>query len=167
MPDDASIRIDPATPADVPLIMQLILELADYEHEPDAAQATPRQLHDALFGPRPAAEAVIARLDGAPAGWALWFQNYSTWTGKPGLWLEDLYVRPEHRRHGVGRALLTYLARLCLERDYGRFEWSVLDWNQPAIDFYAGLGAVQMSDWTTHRIAGPALHRLAGQPPSE
>ena len=166
MPEaDPSLRIDPATPEDIPLILDLIKELAEYEHEPDAAQATPQQLHDALFGPRPAAEAVIARLDGVPAGWALWFQNYSTWTGKPGLWLEDLYVRPEHRRHGVGRALLTYLAGVCIERDYGRFEWSVLDWNTPAIDFYASLGAVQMSDWTTHRVTGDALRRLAGEAP--
>jgi GNAT superfamily N-acetyltransferase len=164
MPDVPGLNIDPATPADVPLIMQLIHELADYEREPDAVKATPAQLHAALFGPRPAAEAVIARLDGQPAGWALWFQSYSTWTGKPGLWLEDLFVRPQHRRRGVGRALLVYLARLCVERDYGRFEWSVLDWNQPSIDFYAALGAVQMSEWTTHRIDGDALRRLATEP---
>lgn len=156
------LSIAPATPADVPLILDLIRELAEYEKELAAAQATPQQLHDALFGERPAAEAVIARIDGEPAGWALWFQNYSTWTGRPGLWLEDLYVRPQHRRNGVGRALLAYLARLCIDRGYGRFEWSVLDWNTPAIDFYRGLGAQAMAEWTTMRLAGDALSRLAG-----
>ena len=155
------LTIDAATPADVPLVLDLIRELADYEKEPNAAQATPQQLHDALFGARPAAEAVIARLDGEPAGWALWFQNYSTWTGRPGLWLEDLFVRPQYRRNGVGRALLVYLARLCQERGYGRFEWSVLDWNTPALDFYRTLGAEPMSEWTTMRLTGDALSRLA------
>jgi len=155
------LTIDAATPADIPLVLDLIRELAEYEREPDAAQATPQQLHDALFSDRPAAEAVIARLDGEPAGWALWFQNYSTWTGRPGLWLEDLFVRPQYRRNGVGRGLLVYLARLCVERGYGRFEWSVLDWNTPALDFYRALGAEPMSEWTTMRLSGDALSRLA------
>ena len=160
-----SLSIDPATPADVPLLLDLIRELAEYEREPEAAQATPEQLHVALFGQRPAAEAVVARLDGEPAGWALWFQNFSTWTGGPGLWLEDLYVRPQYRRLGVGRALLVYLARLCVERGYGRFEWSVLDWNTPAIDFYGTLGAEPMSEWTTMRLTDASLRRLAGEGP--
>ena len=155
------LTIDAATPADIPLVLDLIRELAEYEREPDAAQATPQQLHEALFGVRPAAEAVITRLDGEPAGWALWFQNYSTWTGRPGLWLEDLFVRPQYRRNGVGRGLLVYLARLCVERGYGRFEWSVLDWNTPALDFYRALGAEPMSEWTTMRLSGDALSRLA------
>jgi GNAT superfamily N-acetyltransferase len=157
------LRIDPATPDDVPLILDLIRELAEYEHEPDAAQATPEQIHKGLFGSHPAAEAAIARVDGEPVGWALWFQNFSTWTGKPGLWLEDLYVRPQHRKRGVGTAMLVYLARLCVERDYGRFEWSVLDWNTPSIAFYEALGAVPMSEWTNYRLTGDALSRLAAR----
>jgi GNAT superfamily N-acetyltransferase len=158
MPD---IRIVPATRADVPLILALVHELAAYENEPDAVVATEVMLDAALFGDHPAAEAVIAHLDGAPAGFALWFQNFSTWTGRPGLWLEDLFVRPEYRRFGVGKALLVYLARLCVERGYGRFEWAVLDWNTPALDFYRSLGAEAMSEWTTHRLSGDALARLA------
>jgi GNAT superfamily N-acetyltransferase len=156
-----ALSIDPAVPDDLPLILQLIRELAEYEHEPESARATPEQIHDALFGEHPAAEAVIARIDGETAGWALWFQNFSTWTGKPGLWLEDLYVRPQDRRRGVGKALLIYLARLCVERGYGRFEWSVLDWNTPAVEFYRALGAEAMSEWTTQRLSGEALRRLA------
>ena len=158
------LRIDPATPDDVPLMLDLIRELAEYEHELEAAKATPAQLHEALFGERPAAEAAIARIDGQGAGWALWFQNFSTWTGKPGLWLEDLYVRPQYRKLGAGKALLAYLARLCVERDYGRFEWSVLDWNTPSIAFYESLGAQAMSEWTNFRLAGEALRRLAERP---
>jgi GNAT superfamily N-acetyltransferase len=164
MPDQPSnprIRIEAATPDDIPLIMDLIRELAEYEREPESAQATADQLHAALFGDRPAAEAMIARFDGEPAGWAVWFQTFSTWTGKPGLWLEDLFVRPAYRRAGVGKALLVYLAQVCVERDYGRFEWSVLDWNEPALEFYRSLGAVGMDEWTIHRVTGEALRRLA------
>ena len=156
-----NLHIAPATPEDVPLMLDLIRELAEYEHEPDAAQATAQQLHDALFGARPAAEAAIVRIDGEGVGWALWFQNFSTWTGKPGLWLEDLYVRPQHRKRGAGKALLVYLAGLCVERGYGRFEWSVLDWNTPSIAFYESLGAQPMSEWTNYRLTGEALLRLA------
>jgi GNAT superfamily N-acetyltransferase len=155
------LRIDLATPDDVPLMLELIRELAEYEHEAHQALATPQQMHDALFGHRPAAEAAIARIDGEGVGWALWFQNFSTWTGKPGLWLEDLYVRPEHRKRGVGKALLIYLAQLCVERDYGRFEWSVLDWNEPSIAFYESLGARGMSEWTNYRLTGEELLRLS------
>jgi GNAT superfamily N-acetyltransferase len=155
------LSIEPATPGDVPLILELIRELAEFEHEAESARATGEQLHEALFGSRPAAEAVIARVDGEAAGWALWFQNFSTWTGKPGLWLEDLYVRPQFRRQGIGRALLGYLARLCVERGYGRFEWSVLDWNTPAVEFYRAIGAEAMSEWTTQRVSGEALSRLS------
>jgi GNAT superfamily N-acetyltransferase len=161
---EPTLTIHPAMPEDVPLILDLIRELAEYEKEPEAAQATPEQLHEALFGPRPAAEAVIARLREAPAGWALWFQNFSTWTGRPGLWLEDLYVRPQFRRRGVGRALVAHLATICMRRGYGRFEWSVLDWNTPAIEFYHALGAEPMSQWTNMRLDELALRRLAAEP---
>ena len=157
------LRIDPATPDDVPLMLDLIRELAEYEHEAESARATPEQLHEALFGARPAAEAAIARIDGEAAGWALWFQNFSTWTGKPGLWLEDLFVRPRHRGRGAGKALLVYLARLCVERGYGRFEWSVLDWNAPSIAFYEALGAQAMAEWTIYRLSGEALEGLAAR----
>jgi GNAT superfamily N-acetyltransferase len=157
------LRIEPARPEDVPLILELIRELAEFEKEPESAKATAEQIHEALFGERAAAEAVIARIDGVAVGWALWFQNFSTWTGRPGLWLEDLFVRPQHRRNGVGRALLGYLARLCVERGYGRFEWSVLDWNTPSIEFYKALGAEAMSEWTTMRVSGEALSRLVGE----
>jgi GNAT superfamily N-acetyltransferase len=160
---NAGISIEPATPKDLPLILDLIRELAEYEKQPDAAQATESQLLQALFGEKPAAEAVIARLKGRPAGWALWFQTFSTWTGKGGLWLEDLYVRPAYRRRGVGGALLVHLAALCVERGYGRLEWSVLDWNAPALDFYRELGAEPMADWTVQRLSGHALTTLARQ----
>ena len=156
------LRIEPARPEDVPLVLELIRELAEYEKEPDAARATAQQIREALFGERAAAEAVIAWVDGEAAGWALWFQNFSTWTGRPGLWLEDLFVRPRFRRRGVGRELLTYLASLCLQRGYGRFEWSVLDWNTGAIEFYESLGAEAMGEWTTMRVSGEALRRLSG-----
>ncbi|HEY7466392.1 MAG TPA: GNAT family N-acetyltransferase [Dehalococcoidia bacterium] len=155
------LRIEPARPEDVPLVLELIRELAEYEKEPESARATEGQIREALFGERPAAEAVIAWVDGEAAGWALWFQNFSTWTGKPGLWLEDLFVRPRFRRQGIGRALLAYLAGLCVERGYGRFEWSVLDWNTGAIEFYESLGAEAMGEWTTMRVSGEALRRLA------
>jgi GNAT superfamily N-acetyltransferase len=161
---NANISIELARPEDVPLILELIMELAEYEKQADTAQASESQLRQALFGEKPAAEAVIARLDGQPAGWALWFQSFSTWTGKPGLWLEDLYVRPAYRRRGVGRALLVHLARLCTERNYGRLEWSVLDWNTPALDFYREMGAEPMADWTVQRLSGEALAKLAQTP---
>jgi GNAT superfamily N-acetyltransferase len=157
----STIKIEAATPADLALILDLIRGLAAYEREPEAVVTTEADLQAALFGPRPAAECVIAYQDGVPAGFALWFQTFSTWTGRPGLWLEDLFVRPEHRRRGVGTALLGYLARLCVERGYARFEWSVLDWNTPALDFYKSLGAVAMDEWTTHRLTGASIEKLA------
>ena len=158
---DPGLTITPATPEDIPIILDLIRGLAEYEREAESATATPEQLHAALFGGRPAAECIIARLDDSAVGFALWFQSFSTWTGLPGMWLEDLFVLPQFRRRGVGRALLAYLARLCVERGYGRFEWSVLDWNTPALDFYQSLGAVAMEEWTIHRLSGEALRRLA------
>ena len=159
---DTAIDIRPVTPDDIPTILDFVRALAAYEREPDAVVATETSLHEALFGPKPAAEAVIARVDGQPAGLALWFQNFSTWTGRPGLWLEDLFVYPDYRRRGVARALFVHLARLCRDRNYSRLEWSVLNWNQLALDFYASLAAEPMSEWTTQRLSGKALDRLAG-----
>lgn len=153
-----------ATAADVPQIIAFVRELAAFEREPDAVVATEAMLDAALFGPRPAAEAVIAEAaDGAPLGFALFFQNFSTWTGLPGMYLEDLYVTPAARGAGVGKALLRHLADIAVERGYGRFEWSVLDWNQPAIDFYRAMGAVGMDEWTVQRVTGDALRALAGR----
>jgi GNAT superfamily N-acetyltransferase len=150
-----------ATPADVPTILRFVRELAAYEREPDAVAATEALLHQALFGERPAAEAVIAEPDGEPAGFALFFHNFSTWTGRRGLYLEDLYVTPEARGRGVGGALLRHLAGIAVERGCARFEWSVLDWNAPAIAVYRAIGAVGMEEWTVQRLEGAALRRLA------
>jgi len=161
------MSVRPAAPDDVATILELVRELATYEREPDAVRATEADLHAALFGPHPAASALIAEHaedSGAPvvAGFALWFVTFSTWVGRPGIHLEDLYVRPQLRGHGHGKALLRALARTCVERAYGRLEWSVLDWNQPAIDFYAALGAQPLGEWTTWRLAHEPLERLAG-----
>lgn len=156
-------QIRPATPADVALILRLVRELAEFEREPDAVEATEDMLERALFGERPAAEAVIAELDGAPVGFALFFQNFSTWTGRPGIYLEDLYVTPAARGSGTGTALLRHLAGIALDRGCGRFEWAVLDWNEPAINFYRAMGAVGMDEWRVQRVAGEALVKLAGR----
>jgi GNAT superfamily N-acetyltransferase len=153
----------PARRDDIPLILALIGELAEYERLADEAVATAADLEMALFGPRPAAEVAIAECDGRPAGFALFFVSFSTFVGKPGLYLEDLFVRPPFRGRGVGRRLMTHLARLAVERGYGRFEWSVLDWNTPAIDFYRRLGARPMDGWTVQRVDGDALRALAAQ----
>lgn len=151
-----------ATPADIPAIRQLIVELAIYEKEPDAVKATHEDLQTALFGERPTAECVLAEIDGVPVGMALFFTNFSTWTGKAGLYLEDLFVMPSARGAGLGKALLVHLAQICVARGYGRFEWSVLDWNTPAIGFYQALGATLMDEWTVMRVDGDALAALAG-----
>lgn len=151
-----------ATPADIPAIHRLIVELAIYENEPDAVKATHVDLQAALFGPRPTAECVLAVVDGQPAGLALFFTNFSTWTGKPGLYLEDLFVLPAARGAGLGKALLVHLAGIAVARGYARFEWSVLDWNEPAIGFYKALGARSMDEWTVMRVDGEALTALAG-----
>jgi GNAT superfamily N-acetyltransferase len=153
--------IRPARPADVAELRRLVGELAEYERSADQVLMTEDDLRRSLFGDQPAVFAHVAEHDGAVAGFALWFVNYSTWTGRHGIYLEDLYVSPELRGHGYGRALLTELARICVERGYGRLEWSVLDWNEPAIGFYESLGAVAMDEWTVHRMTGPALHALA------
>lgn len=155
------LRIDPATPADVPTIRTLIRELAEFERLLDEANASEAQLHEGLFGPNPGAEVVIARVDDEVAGFALFFHNFSTFLGQRGLYLEDLFVRPRFRGAGCGAALLRHLAKIALERKCGRFEWSVLDWNQRAIDFYKSLGAVPMDEWTIYRVTGAALERLA------
>ncbi|MFE7236342.1 N-acetyltransferase family protein [Streptomyces sp. NPDC002405] len=151
-----------ATPADVPVIHALIRELAEYEKALDEVRATPRQLAEALFGEHPAAFAHIAQdEDGETVGFALWFLNFSTWRGVHGIYLEDLYVRPEARGGGHGRALLTELARVCVERGYERLEWSVLNWNRPAIGFYEALGARPQDEWTVYRLTDEPLKALA------
>ena len=155
------ITLRPATRDDVPLIFALIRELADYEREPDAVKTDEAQLAANLFGAHPGAEVVIAHVDGEPAGFALFFHNFSTWLGRRGLYLEDLFVRPHYRGRGVGQVLMAHLAKLAVERDCGRFEWSVLDWNSPAIGFYRRLGAVGMDEWTVQRLTGAALRALA------
>jgi GNAT superfamily N-acetyltransferase len=152
--------VRPATVADVPEILGFVLALAAYEREPDAVVATEDGLRSALFGPQPRVWAHIVEHEGAPAGFALWFLNFSTWEGRHGLYVEDLYVADEHRGRGYGRALLRTLAALCLEHGYARLEWAVLDWNTPAIGFYERLGARQMTDWTVCRLDGDALAAL-------
>ena len=158
--DPPAIR--PATPADVPAILDFVRALAAFEREPDAVQATVPMLHAALFGPTPAAEAVIAERDGAPIGFATFYTTFSTWTGRRGMWLDDLYVTPAARGSGAGAALLAHLARIAVARDYARFEWWVLDWNLPAIEFYRAKGAAAQDEWTVQRVDGAALHALAG-----
>jgi GNAT superfamily N-acetyltransferase len=154
-----------ATAEDVPLILDLIRELAEYEELSHEVVATEDSLLEGLFGDRPIAEVLVAEQGEEAAGFALFFHNFSTFLGKPGIYLEDLYVRPRFRRTGIGKAMLAYLARLAKERGCGRLEWSVLDWNEPSIRFYESLGAVAMDDWTVHRVSGRALEGLsnAGQ----
>ena len=154
--------IRPATRDDVPTILRFIRELATYEREPDAVTATEAMLARALFEDH-AAEALIAERGDTAIGFALFFHNFSTWEGKRGLYLEDLYVTPDARGAGAGRALLQRLAQIAIARDCARFEWSVLDWNAPAIAFYDAVGAQSMNDWTIRRVSGAALARLAGQ----
>lgn len=150
-----------ARPADVPAIYQLIRELAEYERSLPEVTGTQDQLRESLFGPEPAVFAHVAVHEGKVAGFALWFLNYSTWLCSHGIYLEDLYVTPELRGQGIGRALLAELAALCVQRGYGRLEWWVLDWNEPALRFYRSLSAVGMNDWTVHRLTGAALAELA------
>jgi GNAT superfamily N-acetyltransferase len=156
------IRIEPATVADVPLVLSLIKALAEYERMTDEVVATEASVRETLFGTKPSAEAVIAYVDGSAVGFAVWFHNYSTFLGRPGLYLEDLFVRPEWRGRGIGRALLGHLAGIAVARGCGRMEWSVLDWNETAIRFYRSLGAKPMSEWTMYRLTGADLSRLAG-----
>jgi GNAT superfamily N-acetyltransferase len=158
MPD---FRIVKATEGDIPLIVRFIRQLADYERLTSEAVVTEELLRESLFGKRPVAEVVLGYHQNEPVAFAVFFQNFSTFLGKPGLYLEDLFVIPEMRGKGFGRSLLIYLARLARDRKCGRFEWSVLDWNEPAIGFYRNLGAVAMGDWTVFRLTGEALERLA------
>jgi GNAT superfamily N-acetyltransferase len=161
------IVIRPAVVADAGLILAFIRELADYEQLSHEVVADEAGLAAQLFGERPRAEVLIAEVDGAPAGFALFFHNFSTFIGKPGLYLEDLFVRPAFRGLGLGKQLMVRLAQIAIERDCGRFEWWVLDWNTPAIDFYRRLGAVGMDEWTVQRVGGDALRALAAQGANE
>ncbi|GAB1508824.1 N-acetyltransferase family protein [Actinophytocola sp. KF-1] len=151
-----------ATPSDVDAMVGLIHELADYERAPEECHITSAQLHKALFGNDPAVFAHVAELGGEVVGCALWFKNFSTWDGVHGIHLEDLYVRPGARGSGLGKALLAALAEECVRQDYTRLQWSVLNWNEPAIGFYDSLGAVPLDEWTTYRVSGAALRKLAG-----
>lgn len=158
-----AISIAPATPEDVPQIWQFVFELAIYEREPEAVIATKEDFHRVLFCESPRAYAVMCRDGDIPIGFALYFYNFSTWLGRHGLYLEDLYVTPEHRGKGAGKALLQHLAGIAVAEGCGRFEWSVLDWNQPAIDFYESMGAKPQSEWVGYRLTGEALQALASR----
>jgi len=157
MTDPNGLTISIATEHDVPHILAFIKALAEYERLADSVVATEDGLRATLFGPRPYAECVIARWRGEPAGFALFFHNYSTFLARPGVYLEDLFVNPEFRGKGIGRSLLRYLAGVAVERNCGRLEWSVLDWNESAIGFYKRLGAQPMDEWTVFRVSGPAI----------
>ena len=160
------IRIRPATLGDEYEIVAMVRELAEYERAADLAVATPTHFRAALFGDNPAVHALIAETDsGDVAGFALWFLNFSTWQGRHGIHLEDLYVRPQFRGQGMGHALLSELASICVENDFPRFEWAVLDWNEPARDVYQHIGAVPLTEWVPYRISGSALQRLAARLP--
>jgi GNAT superfamily N-acetyltransferase len=156
-----SLEIQSATEKDIPLVLSFIRKLAEYEKLSHQVVATEELLRNYLFGSRPMAEVVIARWNAEPVGFALFFHNFSTFLARPGIYLEDLFVDPPYRGRGIGKALLIHLARIAKERGCGRFEWSVLDWNQPSIDFYKALGAVPLDDWTIFRVNGDALDRLA------
>jgi GNAT superfamily N-acetyltransferase len=158
--------IRPATEGDVPEIVAMVHELAEYERAPEECHLTEHQLTDALFGPTPALFGHVALVDGEAAGCALSFLNFSTWRGVHGIYLEDLFVRPRFRGHGLGRALLARLAQECVTRGLGRLEWSVLDWNAPSIGFYRALGAVSLDEWTTFRLDGAALTALGSTAPT-
>lgn len=157
-----SFQIRTTTESDLPVILSLIRELAEYERAPDAVVATEMGLREVLFGAKPAAEVLLALEEQEPVGFAVFFHNFSTWLGRPGLYLEDLFVRPEKRGKGYGRALLERLAQIARERGCGRMEWAVLDWNDPAIQFYRKLGAQPMDEWTVFRLTGEGIAKLAG-----
>ena len=155
------MTIRPAAPADLPLIAMLVRELAEYEKLADQAVATEADFAESLFGPAPKAHALIVEQDGQPAGFAIYFYNFSTFLGRPGIYVEDVFIRPEFRRGGFGRAIFKYLARKAVDENCGRMEWWVLDWNEPAIRFYGSLGAVPMDEWTVQRLTGDALKSFA------
>ena len=156
-----SFEIRTATEADIPVILSLIRELAEYEREPNAVIANEAGLREVLFGAKPSAEVLLALEGGEPVGFAVYFHNFSTWLGRPGLYLEDLFVRPNLRGKGYGRALLERLARIAHDRGCGRMEWAVLDWNEPAIQFYKKLGAQPMDEWTVFRLTRDGIAKLA------
>ena len=163
-----NVTVRPALERETPLVLQFVRELAEYEHLEDQVVASEEGLSKALFGPRPYAEVVFVCVDAQPVGFALFFHNFSTFLGRPGLYLEDLFVRPEFRGRGCGRRALQWLAGLAVERGCGRLEWAVLDWNAPSIGFYRSLGAVPLDEWTVFRLTGPALEALArAHPPSQ
>ena len=156
------LTLRPAVPDDAPLILQFIRELAEYEREPDAAVATEADIQRYVFSEHPLVKVVMADWEGQPAGFALWFLNFSTWEGKPGIYLEDLFVRPAFRGHGIGKALLQHLAALAVKEGWTRFVWQVLDWNTPSIEFYEAHGAKVLREWLPCRMDGAALQKLAG-----
>lgn len=158
-----TVTVRPARPGDAATVLRFTKELAEYEREPDAVVTTEAMMHEALFGATPMAEALIAEIEGEAVGFAVFFHTFSTWTGRKGIWLDDLYVTPAARGSGAGKALLRELAGICLDRDCARFEWWVLDWNEPAIGFYRSIGAEAMDEWTTQRVTGDALVKLAGR----
>ena len=157
------LQLRPAQPEDVPTILELIRGLAEYEHEPEAAQATETDLLRDGFGPQARFHCVLAEWDGKTAGFALYFYNYSTWKGRPGIFLDDLFVWPEFRGRGIGKALLLHVGRIAAEQNCGRYEWLVLDWNTPSIRFYESLGAQLMQQWLPMRVEGAALRELASK----
>ncbi|MBC7715922.1 MAG: GNAT family N-acetyltransferase [Pseudorhodobacter sp.] len=162
MNSNPAFLLRPAELRDVTAIVQMIRELAEFEQLAHLVQVTPEKLRPHLFGEKPAAEAWVAEVDSEPVAFALFFSNFSTFLAQPGLYLEDLYVKPPHRHRGIGRALLTRLAQLAVQRGHGRFDWSVLDWNENAIGFYEKIGAVVMPEWRICRVSGEALTALAG-----
>ena len=157
------LRIAPAIESDIPIILSFIRKLAEYEKLSDLVVATEAHIREHVFGVNPVAEVLLAYWEGEPVGFALYLRNFSTFLGQAGIYLEDLFVDPEHRRKGIGKALLIRLAKIAVERGYGRLEWSVLDWNAPSIEFYRSLGAVPLDDWTAYRLTGDALTHLAGK----
>jgi GNAT superfamily N-acetyltransferase len=159
----ASLRIAPAAQSDVPVILSFIRKLAEYEKMSHLVVATEENVREHVFGTNPVAEVLLAYWDEEPVGFALYFRNFSTFLGQAGIYLEDLFVEPGQRGKGIGKALLARLAKIAIERGYGRLEWAVLDWNTPSIDFYRSLGAVPLDEWTGYRLNGEALDRLAAQ----
>jgi GNAT superfamily N-acetyltransferase len=162
MSGDVSLVIRAAQPADSALIFAFVCELADYENLQGEVDATPEEIAAAMFAPEPRLFCAIAEWDGEPVGFAVWFLNFSTFLGRHGLYLEDVFVRPEFRGKGIGKALMAYLAGICVAQELARFEWAVLDWNRPSIEFYQSIGATVMPDWRICRLSGKALHDFAG-----